>query len=107
MAAKNAPDVEDSARLHDLVRITLTDFLSKKEFDSHQVIAALAQANQHAYVELLYDLLPRSETPFQTLHAAIGRTVKELATQAGYAASASNSKDLWSQDSNCVLYTRP
>jgi hypothetical protein len=105
MNATPPPEI-DGDRLDALMQLALAPFLREgKPFDSHALIAALAQQRQHAYIDLLFAFAPRSATPFGTLHAEMRRRIKVLATAAGFTAEESSSKDLWQQNSSCVKYT--
>lgn len=48
----------------------------EKEFTTHQLIIELAQTNQHAYIEALYENLS-AKKPFQTLHSKIGKHLRQ------------------------------
>jgi hypothetical protein len=45
-------------------------------FTSHELILALAQKNQHAYIEALHEHL-NADRPFQTLHSKIGKHLRQ------------------------------
>ena len=49
------------------------------EFDTHRLILELARENQRAYIDVLHE--SDSEFPFQTVHASIGRALKQLSLE--------------------------
>lgn len=74
------------------------------EFDSHEIIRALAQQNQRAYVAELAEL--QTDTPFQTFHSMLGKRIKAVCEQHGYVGNPSRSQDIFGQYSNCVFWSR-
>jgi hypothetical protein len=74
------------------------------EFDSHDVIHAIAHENQRLYVAELAAI--DSERPFQILHSALGRRIKAICEELGYTGVASRSLDIFGQHSECVRWSR-
>lgn len=53
-------------------------------FDTHQLILKLAQENQPAYISALYESVETSSaTPFQAVHSAIGKSLKQNSLELG------------------------
>jgi hypothetical protein len=74
-------------------------------FDSHDIIRTFAQDNQRRYIELLHGT--NGDKPFQTLHSALGRRIKTLCEQRGFVGQASNSLDVFfNQSSHCMAWSR-
>ena len=74
------------------------------EFDSHDVIHAMAHENQRLYVTELAAI--DNDRPFQILHSALGRRIKTICDELGYTGVASRSLDIFGQLSECVRWTR-
>jgi hypothetical protein len=73
-------------------------------FDSHDIIRTFAHDNQRRYIELLQGT--HGDKPFQTLHSALGRRIKTLCERHGFAGEASNSLDVFNQNSSCIAWSR-
>jgi hypothetical protein len=73
-------------------------------FDSHDIIRTFAHGNQRRYIELLQGT--HGDKPFQTLHSALGRRIKTLCERHGFAGEASNSLDVFNQNSSCIAWSR-
>lgn len=75
------------------------------EFDSHNVIHAIAHENQRLYVTELAAI--DNDRPFQILHSALGRMIKAICDELGYTGAPSRSPDIFNQNSECVRWSRP
>ena len=73
-------------------------------FDSHDIIRWFAHANQRRYIELLHET--DGDKPFQTLHSSLGRRIKTICEIRGFVGEASNSLDVFNQNSNCIAWSR-
>ena len=73
-------------------------------FDSHQIILRLAHQSQREYVDALN--AGSGDSPFHTLHSALGRRIKQVCERLGYAGEPFNSADIFGQDSNCIRWFR-
>lgn len=73
-------------------------------FDSHDIIRWFAHANQRRYIELLHET--NVDKPFQTLHSSLGRRIKAICESRGFVGEASNSLDVFNQNSNCIAWSR-
>lgn len=75
-----------------------------ESFDSHQLIQKLAHANQREYVAALAEI--NNETPFQTLHSALGRQIKAICIELGFSNKDHRSLDMFNQNSKCQLWSK-
>lgn len=73
-------------------------------FDSHLVIKELAHKNQRLYVQALAAI--NTDTPFQQLHASLGKQIKTVCESLGFTREDSRSTDLFGQESLCQRYVR-
>ena len=71
-------------------------------FDSHDIIRQFGHKNQRLYVKELAAI--NSDWPFQVLHAALGRQIKEVCERLGYKSEATRSLDIFGQHSECVRW---
>ncbi|WP_413110297.1 hypothetical protein [Thaumasiovibrio sp. DFM-14] len=71
-------------------------------FSTHQLIIAVAKANQHAYIEALHAEL-NNKRPFQSLHANIGRYLVTL-PQLTKSEERCNDVDIWGDNSDNSLW---
>ena len=80
----------------------------KDEFDTHQFILKLASENQKPYINALASI--DSGRPFQTLHSAIGKRLKEGATSGEYAiqetAANFSSRNIFGENSSCSTWRK-
>ena len=80
----------------------------KPEFDTHQFILKLASENQKEYIDALAAI--DSTKPFQTLHSAIGKKLKQKATDGEFAiqetASNVSSPNIFGKQSSCSRWQR-
>jgi predicted DCC family thiol-disulfide oxidoreductase YuxK len=84
--------------------IRATIIASGVEFDSHDVIHTVAHENQRLYVAELAAI--DNDRPFQILHSALGRRIKDICGELGYTGVASRSLDIFGQHSECVRWSR-
>ena len=84
--------------------IKATIIAAGAEFDSHDVIHAVAHENQRLYVAELGAI--NNDRPFQILHSALGRRIKAICEELGYTGTASRSLDIFGQHSECVRWSR-
>ncbi len=80
----------------------------KPEFDTHQFILELASKNQKQYIEALASI--DSNKPFQTLHSAIGKKLKKIATEGEYpireVESGVSSPNIFGEPSSCSTWQK-
>jgi len=77
-----------------------------KNFDSHEIILAVARDNQQDYVHDLYRWV-NSEAPFKRLHSQLGKRIKEICTIKGIPhVSTKASPDIFAQGSSCANYEK-
>ena len=78
------------------------------EFSTHQLILELAHKNQRAYVDALNEAA--SDIPFQEVHSAIGKELKQLAIQPDARIrekeAKTRSKDIFGQESSCSIWEK-
>lgn len=84
--------------------IRATIIAAGADFDSHDVIHAVAHQNQRLYVAELAAI--DNDRPFQILHSALGRRIKAICEELGYTGVASRSLDIFGQHSECVRWSR-
>jgi len=75
-----------------------------ESFDSHDVIREVAHNNQREYVAALADI--DSNTPFQTLHSALGKQIRVVCERLGFTGVDSRSPDIFGQNSKCQRWSR-
>jgi hypothetical protein len=70
------------------------------DFDSHDVIRAVAQRNQRAYAQALNAI--DGDLLFHKLHSALGQEIAEICDALGYTREQSRSDDIFLQKSRCI-----
>lgn len=79
--------------------------MGKAEFDSHEFMIKLARDYQSLYVQALNEM--ESDTPFQQLHAQIGKQLSRLASLEEIKKNPQHrSKDIFQNESECALWRR-
>ena len=74
------------------------------DFDSHDLIRAVAQRNQRAYAEALIAI--DGDLLFHKLHTNLGRQIAEICNDLGYAREPSRSHDIFLQKSRCISWLK-
>lgn len=74
-------------------------------FDSHDFIRKFAQAQQHAYIQALYELKD-SERPFNALHQQIGKLLKKEFAELLEYTDNQDSPDIFGNTSECAVWQK-
>ncbi|MHB8880887.1 MAG: hypothetical protein ACYC69_05155 [Thermodesulfovibrionales bacterium] len=78
--------------------------LMPNNFSSHEFILVLAQRNQGAYIEALYEYRPDTD-PFQVVHGVLSKHLYECNNLVRHAGGV-DSTDIFGNSNRCASWTK-